>query len=76
MDYRRLGHWFSLLLFFTAGVFFASYFLAWVWPEAFPKRAPVAAPPAFASLALAVLCFLQFGVLAATRRRRHAPPQR
>jgi hypothetical protein len=62
--------WFSLLLFFGAGVFFASYFLAWLWPAAFPRRAPVALAPALTSLGLGAICFLQFAVLLVTRRGR------
>lgn len=72
MPWRLVGHWLSLLLFFSAGVFFASFFVGWLWPPAFPARPVPARGPALASLALAAICFLQFGVLAVTRRRRHA----
>lgn len=70
MGLHRGRRWFSLLLFFAAGVFFTSYFLAWLWPAAFPRRAPVALAPALTSLGLGAICFLQFGVLLATRRVR------
>jgi hypothetical protein len=74
MNYRLAGHWFGLLLFFCAGTFFLSFFIAWLWPAAFPRRPVPAAAPALASLGLALICYLKFGVLAATRARRHQPP--
>lgn len=73
MNRRAAGHWFSLLLFFTAGTFFLTFFLAWLWPAAFPGYPAVAPAPALTSLALAAICYLKFAVLAATRRVRHGP---
>jgi hypothetical protein len=74
MNYRLAGHWFGLLLFFSAGTFFMSFFIAWLWPAAFPRRPEPGTAPALASLGLALICYLKFGVLAATRARRHQPP--
>lgn len=73
MSYRAAGHWFGLLLFFAAGTFFLSFFIAWLWPAAFPDYPDVAAAPALTSLGLGLICYLKFAVLAATRRVRHGP---
>jgi hypothetical protein len=73
MRYRTAGHWLGLLLFFSTGTFFLSFFLAWLWPAAFPGYPDAARAPALTSLGLALVCYLKFGVLAATRRVRHGP---